>query len=113
MGPQTGTNNSSQSGPESNGNEGVLHISKSFRTGTSPSDVVWCQDTCWLQRSYPSVEMQLVYSTASADWATEHSLGGGSYPSVEMQSVYATAPDDWAFFYSVCIDYKLEFIWFK
>ena len=27
-----------QSGPGSNGNEGVLHISQSFRTGTSSSD---------------------------------------------------------------------------
>ena len=59
-----------QSGPWSNGNEGVLRIPQSSITaGTSPSD-------CLV--SYPG-----------------HSFGGGSYPSAEVQSVYSTAPDDW------------------
>ena len=59
------------SGPGSNGNEGVLRIPQSSSTaGTSPSD-------CLV--SYPG-----------------HSLGGGSYPSAEVQSVYSTAPADWA-----------------
>ena len=59
-----------QSGPGSNGNEGVLCIPQSSSTaGTSPSD-------CLV--SYPG-----------------HSLGG-SYPSAEKQSVYSTAPADWA-----------------
>ena len=62
-----------QSGPGSDGNEGVLHIPKSSSiTGTSPSD-------CLV--SYPG-----------------HSLGGG-YASAEAQlvySVYSTVPGDWA-----------------
>ena len=60
-----------QSGPGSNGNEGVLHIPQGPSiTGTSPSD-------CLV--SYPG-----------------HLSGEGSYPSAEVQSVYSTAPDDWA-----------------
>ena len=38
-----------------------------------------------------------MYSVASADWATGHSLvREGAYPSVEMQSVYSVASADWA-----------------
>ena len=48
-----------QSGAGSNGNEGVLHIPQSSRTGASPSDGV----------SYPSAEVQLVYSIIPADRA--------------------------------------------
>ena len=60
-----------QSGPGSNGNEGVLHIPQSLSiTGTSPSD-------CLV--SYPG-----------------HSLVGRSYTSAEMQSMYSTVPADWA-----------------
>ena len=60
-----------QSGPESNGNEGVLHILRSSRiTSVSPSDFLM---------SYPG-----------------HSLVGGSYLSAEMQLVYSTSPADWA-----------------
>ena len=60
-----------QSGPEGNGNEGVLCIPQCPSiTGTSPSD-------CLV--SY-----------------TGHLLGVGSYPSAEKQSVYSTAPADWA-----------------
>ena len=59
-----------QSGPGSDGYEGVLRIPQSSNTaGTSPSD-------CLV--SYPV-----------------HSLVGGSYPSAEKQSVYSTAPADW------------------
>ena len=65
-----------QSGPRSNGNERVLCIPKRPSiTGTSPSD-------CFV--SYPG-----------------HSLREGSYPSVEVQSVYSTAPADWANFEDV------------
>ena len=44
--------------------------------------------------SYPSAEVQSVYSIApAADLATGHSLvGGGSYPFAEVQSVYSIAP---------------------
>ena len=48
-----------------------------------------------LGESYPSAEMQSVYSAAPADWATWQSLGE-SYPSAEMQSVYSAAPADLA-----------------
>ena len=43
--------------------------------------------------SYQSAEMQSVYSSSTADWATDHSLGE-SYSSAEMQSVYYTAQAD-------------------
>ena len=68
---QAGATILGQSVPGSNGNEGVLRIPQSSSiTRTSPSD---CLVT------YPG-----------------HSLGGGSYPSAEVQSVYSTAPSDWA-----------------
>ena len=61
-----------QSGPGSDGNEEVLCISQcSSITGSSPSDC---------QLSYPG------------------HLFEGSYPSAEMQFVYSAAPDDWAVF---------------
>ena len=60
-----------QSGPRSDGNERVLHITKISRISeTSPSE-------------------------CSVSYAG-HSLGWGSYPSAEMQSVYSTASADWA-----------------
>ena len=50
----------------------MLHIPQSFSiTGTSPSDCL----VSYLGHSL---------------------LGGGSYPSAEVQSVYSTAPTDWA-----------------
>ena len=42
----SGANTSDQSGPWSDGNEGVLHISQSSRAGASPSDC-HIHDTCW------------------------------------------------------------------
>ena len=54
-------------GPENNGNDGVLHIPQTSKTGASSSDGLM---------SYP-----------------RHSLGGG-LTSVEMQSVYFAAPSD-------------------
>ena len=67
----SGATTPGQSGPGSDGNEGVLRIPQSSSTaGTSPSN-------CLV--SYPG-----------------HSLGGRSYPSAEVQSVYSTAPADWA-----------------
>ena len=65
----TGVTTPGQSGPGSNGNEGVLHIPQIFKAEASPSD-------CFM--SYP------------------RQLLGGFYPSTEMQSVYSTAPVDWA-----------------
>ena len=53
------TTNQDKSEPGSDGNEGVLHIFQSSSiTGTLPSD-------CFV--SYPSAEIQSVYSTAPAD----------------------------------------------
>ena len=60
-----------QSGPGSDGNEGISRIPQSSSiTGTSLSD-------CLV-------------------WNPGHSLEVGSYPSAEKQSVYYTAPVNWA-----------------
>ena len=68
---QAGTTIPSHSGPGQDGNEGVLCILQSSSiTGTSPSDCLM---------SYQNIR-----------------LGGGSYPSAEMQSVYSTALANWA-----------------
>ena len=66
----SGATTRGQSEPGSNDNEGVLHILQSSRTEPSLSDCLM---------SYPG-----------------YSLEGVSYPSAEMQSVYSTAPADWA-----------------
>ena len=59
-----------QSGPESNGNEGVLRILQSSSiTGTSPSDCLVSYLGQLLVGYYLSVEKPLVYSTAPVDWA--------------------------------------------
>ena len=83
--------NPGQSGPGSNENKGVLRIPQSSNTaGTSPSDSLV---------SYPG-----------------HSLAG-SYPSAEMQSVYSTAPADWAIYgmkyYLIIIICLHTFIWYQ
>ena len=91
----SGTTTPCQSGPESNGNEGVPRFPQSSKTGASPSDCLVSYPGHSLEESYPSTEMQLVYSTAQADTSTGHSLGM-SYPLAEMQSVYSTDPADGA-----------------
>ena len=61
-----------QSGPRSNGNEGVLCIPpNSSITGTLPSDCLVSYPGCSLVGSYNSAEVQSVYSTAPANWAKE------------------------------------------
>ena len=63
----SGATTSGQSRPETNSNEGVLHILQSSSiTGVSPSDCLG---------SYPG-----------------HLRGGGLTPLHEMQSVYSTTP---------------------
>ena len=57
-----------QSGPGSNGYEGVLQIPQSLRTGISPSDAVLSYPRLSLWVFYPSAEVQSIYSTAPADW---------------------------------------------
>ena len=57
-----------QSGPGSNGNEGILRIPQSSSiTEASPSDCLVSYQWHSLGRGYPSAEKQLVYSTAKAD----------------------------------------------
>ena len=62
-----------QSGSGINGNESLLCAPQSSSIiKTSISDcLVSYQDPHWEGGSYPSAEMQSVYSAASADWA-EH-----------------------------------------
>ena len=67
----SGATTLSQNRPGSDANEGVLRIPQSF-------SIIWTSLLDCLV-SYPG-----------------HSLGEGSYPSVEVQSVYSTAPADWA-----------------
>ena len=63
-------NQSCQSGPWSNGNEGLLQIPQSCKTGASPSDgfISYPGHLLWVSNS--SAETQSTYSTtALADWA--------------------------------------------
>ena len=60
----SGATTPGQSGPESYGNEGTLHIPQSFRVGTSSLDGLASYSGHSLGESYPFAEMQLVYSTA-------------------------------------------------
>ena len=66
----SGATTPGQSGPGNDGNEGVLRIPQSSSiTGTSPSDYFVTYPGHSLKEFYPSAEVQLVYSTAPADWA--------------------------------------------
>ena len=57
------------SGPGSEGNVEVLHISpKSNLTEASPSDCLVSYPGYSLGETYPSVEIQSVYSATPADW---------------------------------------------
>ena len=59
-----------QSGSGSDGNERELRIPQSFGiTGTSTSDYLVSYRDHSLRESYPSAEVQSVYSTAPANWA--------------------------------------------
>ena len=67
----SGATTPGQSGPGSDGNVGVLRILQSSSTaGTSPSDCLVSYPGHLLGVSYPSAEVQSVYSTAPADWAS-------------------------------------------
>ena len=66
----SGATTPGQSGPGSNGNEGVLRISQGPSiTGTLTSDCLVSYPGHSLEESYPSAEKKSVYSTAPADWA--------------------------------------------
>ena len=61
-----------QSGPVSNGTEGVVHIPQSSSiTGASPSDCLelYLGHSLVGRESYSSADIQLVFSTAQAIWA--------------------------------------------
>ena len=61
-----------QGGSRTDGNKRVHPISQSSSfTGTSLSDFSVSYLGQSLGESYPSVEMQLVYSAATADWANK------------------------------------------
>ena len=94
----SGATTPGQSEPGSNSNEGLLCIFQgSSITGTSPSDcLVSYPDHSLRERSYPAAEMQVVYSTAQADWATGHSLGGLLAVHRDTVSVsYSPSPSRW------------------
>ena len=59
------------SGRGSNVNEEILHISQSSRAKPSPSGYLVSYPGHLLVESYPSAEMQMVYSAAPANWARE------------------------------------------
>ena len=66
----SGATTPGQSGPECDGNEGVLCIPQSSCiTEASSSDCLISYLVHSLGESYSSAEMQSVYSAASADWA--------------------------------------------
>ena len=66
----SGSTTLGQSGPGSDGNEGVLHIlQNSSITGAPLSDCLVSYPGHLLGESYPSAEMQLVYSIVPVDWA--------------------------------------------
>ena len=76
--------------PGSNGNKGVLHIPQIAKTGDSPSDCLLSYSGHTLGKSYPTAEMQSVYSTAPSNWA-EHYLitewfGGDKNMAIHLRS---------------------------
>ena len=67
---QSGATTPGQSGPGSDGNEGVHDISQSSSiTGASLSDCLVSYPGDLFMVSYPFAEMQSMYSTVPADWA--------------------------------------------
>ena len=67
----SGATSQDQSGPGSDGNEEILYIPKSSSIIRAlPLDYFMSYPGHLLGESYPSAEMQSVYSTVPADWAT-------------------------------------------
>ena len=90
----SGASTPGQSWPGSKSNKGVLRIPQNSNiSGASPLNCFVSYPGHSLGKSYLSADIQSVYSTALADWATGHSLEE-TYPSPEMQSVYSTALAD-------------------
>ena len=61
-----------QGGSGSIGNGGVLHIPQSSKIRVLPSDAFVSYPGHLLERSYSSTVVQLVYSTAPANWAVNY-----------------------------------------
>ena len=69
-----GATTSGQCGPGNDGNEGIFHIPHSSSiTGALPSDYLVSYPGN-LGESYSSAVIQLVYSTAPAEWAMQFSI---------------------------------------
>ena len=65
----SGATISDHNGPGSNGNEEAFRIpQRPSIIGTSPSDCLVSYPGHSLGESYPTAEVQSVYSTAQADW---------------------------------------------
>ena len=67
-----------QNGPGSNGNEGVLNNTQSFRTGASPSDVIKCHERtdkmhqqcrCWWYGSISWTFLSITHFIMFSSWA--------------------------------------------
>ena len=68
----SGATTSGQGEPGSDGNEGIPCIlQSSCITKSSPSDCFVSYPGRSLRESYPSAEMQVVYSATPADWAID------------------------------------------
>ena len=61
-----------QNEPKSNGNKGVFHIPQISKAEALPLDCLKSYPGHSLGGSYPSAEMQSVYSTTLADWFYMH-----------------------------------------
>ena len=69
----SGATSPGQSGPSSDGNEGVLCIPQSSSiTEALPSDCLMSYLGHSLEESYPSAKLRSMYSTAPVDWAKIH-----------------------------------------
>ena len=90
----------------SKGNEGVLHISQSFRIpGTSPSDCLVSYPGHSLA-GYPSADVKSVYSTAPATWASF--LGWSNYLNIGANVANFTRWDSFWVWISVWWSHKQE-----
>ena len=70
--PLSGSTTPGKSGLKSNGNEEVLHFPPKYSIiGTWPWYFLESYCAYSLRESYPSAEMQSLYSTTPADWSLD------------------------------------------
>ena len=119
----SGATTSSQSGPESDGNKWVRCISQSSSvTGASPSDCLVSYLGLSLGESYLSIGMQLVYSAALTDWASNTSELTNCYNSFKKEITYqlftyklylypcqSVQTNDWLLIVTVVLQYLKPF----